>query len=76
MGVQRGGQTAIRRLHKFQFGLRLRTACDLDLDGDLIIQRPAVFNIPSLDELEKVLPGLIAKVFGGKNSFTTVTYGG
>jgi CRISPR-associated protein Csb1 len=57
-------------------GLRLRTACDLDLDGDLIIQRPAGFNIPSLDELEKVLPGLIAKVFGGKNSFTTVTYEG
>ncbi|MGA2179118.1 MAG: type I-U CRISPR-associated RAMP protein Csb1/Cas7u [Verrucomicrobiota bacterium] len=57
-------------------GLRLRTACDLDLEGDLIIQRPAGFNIPSLDELEKVLPGLIAKVFGGKNSFTTVTYEG
>ena len=57
-------------------GLRLRTACDLDLDGDLIIQRLAGFNIPSLDELEKMLPGLIAKVFGEKNNFTTVTYEG
>jgi len=57
-------------------GLRLRTACDLDLDGDLIVQRPAGFTIPSLDELEKMLPGLIAKVFGEKNNFTTVTYEG
>jgi len=55
-------------------GLRLRTACDLDLDGDLIIQRPTGFSVPSLDELEKALPGLIAKVFGGKDSFTTVTF--
>ena len=57
-------------------GLRLRTACDLDLDGDLIVQRPAGFTIPSLDELEKMLPGLIAKVFGENNNFTTVTYEG
>jgi CRISPR-associated protein Csb1 len=57
-------------------GLRLRTACDLDLDGNLIVQRPTGFTVPSLDELEKALPGLIAKVFGGKNSFTTVTFEG
>jgi CRISPR-associated protein Csb1 len=55
-------------------GLRLRTACDLDLDGNLIVQRPTGFSVPSLDELEKALPGLIAKVFGGKDSFTTVTF--
>jgi CRISPR-associated protein Csb1 len=57
-------------------GLRLRTACDLDLDGALIVQRPAGFTVPSLDELEKALPGLIAKVFGGKNRFTTVIFEG
>jgi CRISPR-associated protein Csb1 len=57
-------------------GLRLRTACDLDQDGNLIVQRPTGFIVPSLDELEKALPGLIAKVFGGKNSFTTVTFEG
>ncbi|MGD1089989.1 MAG: type I-U CRISPR-associated protein Cas7, partial [Verrucomicrobiota bacterium] len=56
-------------------GLRLRTACDLDLDGGLIVQRPAGFTVPSLDELEKALPGLITKIFGG-NRFTTVTFEG
>jgi CRISPR-associated protein Csb1 len=56
--------------------LRLRTACDLDQDGNLIVQRPPGFTVPSLDELEKALPGLIAKVFGGKNSFTTVIFEG
>ena len=57
-------------------GLRLRTACDLDLDGDLIVQRPAEFILPSLGELEVTLPGLIAEAFGGKadKRFTTVIY--
>jgi len=57
-------------------GLRLRTACDLDLDGELTIQRPSGFVIPPLDELEKALPGLITKVFSGRSSFTTVTFQG
>lgn len=57
-------------------GLRLRTACDLDLDGDLIVQRPAEFILPSLGELEVALPGIIAEAFGGKadKRFTTVIY--
>jgi CRISPR-associated protein Csb1 len=42
-------------------GLRLRTACDLEIIGALIMQRPAGFAVPSLDELEKALPGLIKK---------------
>ena len=58
-------------------GLRLRTACDLDLDGDLTVQRPTGFTMPPLAELEKELPGLIAKVFGeNNNGFTTVTFEG
>jgi CRISPR-associated protein Csb1 len=57
-------------------GLRLRTACDLDLDDALIVRRPTGFIVPSLDELEKTLPALIAKIFGGKNRFTTVTFEG
>ena len=57
-------------------GLRLRTACDLDLDGALIVQRPVGFTVASLDDLEKGLPGLITKVFGGKSGFTTVTFEG
>ncbi len=42
-------------------GLRLRTACDLEVGGDLIVQRPEGFSVPSLDELEKALPNLIKK---------------
>lgn len=40
-------------------GLRLRTACDLELDGELQVKRPEGFKLASLDELEKGLPGLI-----------------
>lgn len=41
-----------------EYGLRLRTACDLECDS-LDIQRPKGFELPSLSELEGVLPGLI-----------------
>ena len=48
-------------------GLRLRTACDLELDGDLVVKKPAAgFAIPALDEIEAALPGLIQKVAGAK----------
>jgi CRISPR-associated protein Csb1 len=57
-------------------GLRLRTACDLDIDGELSVQRPSGFAVPPLDELEKVLPSLIAQVFGKKSNLTTVTFAG
>jgi CRISPR-associated protein Csb1 len=58
-------------------GLRLRTACDLNVDGGLMVQRPDGFTVPPLIELEKELPGLVAKVFGEKNNgFTTVTFEG
>ena len=46
-------------------GLRLRTACDLEMVGELTVQRPAKLVMPSLDELEKELPGLIKKAAGG-----------
>lgn len=57
-------------------GLRLRTACDLDLDGELVVQRPDGFPVPSLEELEAALPGLIAKAYGGSAQarFITVTF--
>ena len=45
-------------------GLRLRTACDLEIVGDLVVQRPKDFTVPSLDELEKALPDLIKKAAG------------
>src|SRR5947209_18407689 len=57
-------------------GLRLRTACDLDLDGAITVQRPTGFNLPPLAELETALPSLISKACGGNagNRFTTVTF--
>ena len=62
-------------------GLRLRTACDLDLDGALIVQRPAGFVVPNLTTLEAELPELIRKAFpnlegDAKDRFTTVTFEG
>jgi CRISPR-associated protein Csb1 len=41
-------------------GLRFRTACDLEIDGDILVKRPIGFSLPSLKETEEALPGLIA----------------
>jgi CRISPR-associated protein Csb1 len=44
-------------------GLRLRTACDLEVKEDgVLIKRPADFVLPTLTELEMALPALIATV--------------
>lgn len=48
----------------FKEGLRLRTACDLERDGEVIVQRPGGFKLPALEDLEKELPGLIGKCKG------------
>jgi len=40
-------------------GMRLRTACDLRLEGEPRVTAPAAFKLPALAELEKALPGLI-----------------
>ena len=48
-------------------GLRLRTACDLDVSG-ITVTRPAGFDLPALDEIESELPGLIESV-GSKGLF-------
>lgn len=48
------------KIQKFlRDGLRLRTACDLEPTGAIIIKRPEGFTLPSLDALEKELPALI-----------------
>lgn len=53
---------ALFKVQKFLAeGLRLRTACDLDL-VDLKVTRPAAFKVPELIDLEQVLPSLIAAV--------------
>lgn len=46
-------------------GLRLRTACDLEVADELEVQRPAGFTLPSLGELEKALPALIQAAASG-----------
>lgn len=57
---------ALFKIQKFfRDGLRLRTACDLEIAGELIVQRPFGFAVPSLSELEKELPALIKKATGG-----------
>lgn len=58
-------------------GLRLRTACDLELDG-LCVTRPEAFTLPALQTITDALPGLIEAV-SQKGMFNdppvlTVTY--
>jgi CRISPR-associated protein Csb1 len=58
-----------------ELGLRLRTACDLECDGPLEVQRPQGFELPTLDTLEQVLPDLIqAANAEAQFAQTTVTY--
>ena len=58
-------------------GLRLRTACDLDVQS-IRVTRPDGFELPGLDGLEAELPGLIRDVASkglfGESSVLTVTY--
>jgi CRISPR-associated protein Csb1 len=57
---------ALFKIRRFlRDGLRLRTACDLELDGELNVQRPEGFAVPSLEEVEKDLPLLIEKSKAG-----------
>ena len=58
-------------------GLRLRTACDLEL-SDMRVTRPEAFTLPTLQTITNDLPGLISKV-SQKGMFNeppvlTVTY--
>jgi CRISPR-associated protein Csb1 len=48
-------------------GLRLRTACDLEIteSGTLQVQRPVQFLMPSLKELETELPSLVRSAAKG-----------
>lgn len=51
---------ALFKIHRFlRTGLRLRTACDLDLVGELRVTRPKDFELPSEEEVTEALPSLI-----------------
>lgn len=45
-------------------GLRLRTACDLELAGDLKVTRPNSFALPTLEEISGAMPDLISAAKG------------
>jgi CRISPR-associated protein Csb1 len=57
-------------------GLRLRTACDLEVDGNIQVKRPTDFVLPSLAEIEAALPDLIKAASDGfaKPARTSVKY--
>ncbi|WP_373649407.1 type I-U CRISPR-associated RAMP protein Csb1/Cas7u [Schlesneria sp. DSM 10557] len=52
---------SLYKIQKFlREGLRLRTACDLEAAGPVLVRRPeSNFTLPSVAELEKELPALI-----------------
>ena len=58
-------------------GLRLRTACDFELDS-IAVTRPEGFELPQLANLEEELPGMIEDVGSGghfgESPVLTVTY--
>jgi len=56
---------ALYKIHRFlRDGLRLRTACDLEMDGPLMVKRPDGFDLPTLKEVETALPDLVKKAKG------------
>lgn len=53
---------ALWKIRRFlEVGLRLRTACDLQVVGDLQADKPEGFVVPTTAELEERLPQLIAR---------------
>ena len=69
---------ALFKIRKFLVeGLRLRTACDLDVSG-VTVTRPDDFSLPELDELESELPELIRTIGSqglfGESRVLTVKY--
>jgi CRISPR-associated protein Csb1 len=72
---------ALFKIMKFlDVGLRLRTACDLRLDGEPAVTRPDAFRLPPLKDVTACLPSLIHNVrkeerFNGQeNAVTIVRY--
>jgi CRISPR-associated protein Csb1 len=54
---------ALYKIARFlEHGLRLRTACDLAVEGNLEVTRPSGFAFPSLAEIEEEIPPLIGAV--------------
>ena len=81
-GLGKNAETLLTALSLFKIrrflrdGLRLRTACDLEVDGELEIKRPDGFGLPYLGEIEAAIPDLIQMTSDGFASppKTVVTY--
>jgi CRISPR-associated protein Csb1 len=60
---------ALFKIRRFLLtGLRLRSACDLELDdvgASVQVKRPTGFTLPALESLEKALPDCIKAASGG-----------
>ena len=70
---------ALYKIRRFlDEGLRLRTACDLEIDSDgaIRVTRPQGFELPPRSELEKALPGWIKAASSkfASPAVTTVKY--
>ncbi|HET8700186.1 MAG TPA: type I-U CRISPR-associated RAMP protein Csb1/Cas7u [Nitrococcus sp.] len=70
---------ALYKIHCFlDEGLRLRTACDLKVQGEPEVTRPEGFTLPDRGTLERELPSLIEAVAAegrfAEPRVTTVTY--
>ncbi len=68
---------AIYKIRKLlREGLRFRTACDLEIEGDILVKRPTGFNLPSLEDAEEALASLIVscKSNFAEPAVTTVKY--
>lgn len=65
---------ALYKVQRFvRDGLRLRSFCSFGLDGDVSATQPSGFVIPSLSELESVLPTLISESSPGFNDPPVLT---
>ena len=63
------------KIQKFlQTGLRLRTACDLQIKGEPRVITPEEFTLPNINELNKEIKNLISESGIGSNKSITVTY--
>jgi len=70
---------ALYKIRRFlREGLRLRTACDLETAGDVVVTRPKGWELPELAALEADLPELVAAVADeglfADPAVTTVTF--
>jgi CRISPR-associated protein Csb1 len=70
---------ALHKILRFlEVGLRLRTACDLEVADPIRVTRPEGWPMPSLGTVEQALPGVVSQVAGeglfAEPPVTTVVY--